>query len=194
MLEITDIMTRSSCLLQQSTAFPWEHLDGIRIILKRLEYVKVCFADGKVPHSLDPPEEHTADTAVKYTPNGLGCQPWEVMKKHMPYNGYFQDVPVLCKGEIDNRHMTRYVQHEKLSLEDEISLVLREISSQYLSQLIKHLNGYFFTGKNPAGINTIPPHWMELAKTAFGFMDDTSYETRKASFISLIPLMIQTSD
>ena len=129
-----------------------------------------------------------------YKPNALGYQTWDIMKKHLPSSGEFQKtVPVLCKGQIENRTMTRFVNRgrEQLTMEEEITSVLKQISAKYINGLIKHVRGYFFTGVNPAGVNTKPPEWMKLAKTASNFLDSNSYEDMKNAFSLLHPLLIQ---
>ena len=209
MIEITDVLGRASCMLQKSNALPWEHLDVIELLLQRLLYIKECFDHGRIPDHLDPPSDPhevdedseviTEDVSVKkkvktYKPNALGYQTWDIMKKHLPSSGEFQKtVPVLCKGQIENRTMTRFVNRgrEQLTMEEEITSVLKQISAKYINGLIKHVRGYFFTGVNPAGVNTKPPEWMKLAKTAFNFLDSNSYEDMKNAFSLLHPLLIQ---
>ena len=197
MIEITDILSRTSCMLQENSAFPWEHLEVINVLLQRLKYTRDCFDDGRVPISLDPPQVSTKEIIpVRYDSNGLGYQPWDVMKSNLPHNGYFQkDVPVLLEGEIENRHITRFLKRraqETNTIKDEISAVLKQLSTQYLRKLIDYVEQYFISGQNPSCFNTKPPKWINLSKLAFDFLNDTmEYDTMKNSFVDLLPTLIQ---
>ena len=191
MLEITDVMTRASCLLQGCNRFPWEYIDVIKDLIKKLEYVKECFSQGTVPSI-----SHSSYNDHKYTKNDLGKQPWAIMKDHLPSNSRdtFLKIPVVCSGEFDSRSIRKYLRknaQKEVTIDSEVKEVLKEISSVYITQLINFVNGYFITGDNPSRIHTSIPKWIPLSKTCFNFNEELEIGERRDSFKELINNMIQ---
>ena len=190
MFELTDVMTRASCELQSTCKFPWEYSDIIKDLIKKLTYVKECFDEGLIPDiqhesyknleleqrkkliNKDKGKVKTKDTEKKgdekkeekkkliYSANGLGKQPWSVMKKFLPSNtnDSFQDVPVLMNGELGCKNLRSWLKKSNTNdIDSEVKDVLKEISDEYIAHLIKYLNGYSINGKNPANVdNTLP--------------------------------------
>ena len=114
MIEVTDLLTCTSCRLQSTKKFPWEFPDIIKDLLIKLNYTKECFNQGKVPdikHTSYSESDHKED--MKYRPNGMNKQPWSVMKTELPSTekGTFQGIPVLsfqngyhCLRKFSNSH------------------------------------------------------------------------------------------
>ena len=98
MLEITDLLTRASCSLQSTSKFPWEFIEIVEDLLKKLEYITECFNEGVVPN-----KDHKCYNDIKYHPNGLHKQPWVIMKSHLPSNSKptFQGIAVLCTVQVN---------------------------------------------------------------------------------------------
>ena len=187
MLELTDLLTRTSCQLQSSDRFPWEFIEIIKQLLKKLDYVKECFDQGLIPDITH--ESYGKDKDV-YCKNNVGKPQWNVMKTNLPNNqrSTFLTIPVTLTGEFENRHMRRYLTKNqvKTSIDEEVKAAMKEISKTYIAALIKYINGYFINGNNPSRINTKEPLWIKLAKDSFDFTTSISKEQRSKSFTNLM--------
>ena len=194
MLELTDMLGRSSCNMQGTTNFPWAFVDEMENLKKKLEYVKTCFVEGIVPDIKH--ASYGPDPKV-YCKNNLGKSQWEVMKNNLPSDlrPTFQKIPVVLKGELENRPLTRYMKKDvkkgKRTINSEIKLTLKKIADTYITNIIHYIDGYFFNGQNPSGVNTELPIWIKLAKNAFHFKLDLSILKRQESFGQLLSTLIQ---
>ena len=192
MIEITDILTRASCQLQTTNSFPWEFVDVIEDLSKKLRYVQAAFSKGILPDTSGESPFNTSD--YKLTKNNLGKQPWAVIKKHLPSstNAEFQGIDLLCTGELENRPIRRYMKKKDstpITIETEVSNALKDIAKNYLSPLLGYLNDYFITGNNPSHYNSALPEWIKLSRIAFNFCKDV--DKRKTSFLKLVHQLIQ---
>jgi hypothetical protein len=99
--------------------------------------------------------------------------------------------------EFDNRPLRRYmsknVDKSECTINGEVKLVLKNVADTktYITNLIKYIDDYFFTGKNPSGVNTELPHWISLAKNAFDFKAEIPMLKREESFAQLMTTMVQ---
>ena len=73
----------------------------------------------------------------------------------------------------------------------EVKQVQKKIADTYITHLIDYIDGYFFTGRNPSGVNTEFPLWIALAKNAFDFKAETHQQKREESFVQLMTTMVQ---
>ena len=150
--------------------------------------MKKCFEEGTIP-SLDH-ESYGGDPDV-YCPIGLGKPQWLIMKTHIPTNqrSTFQGIPVTLTGQLENRHMRRYLKKKTQeitnTIDQEVKHAMKEIAKSYIQPLIKYVNGYFIDGDNPSRIDTKTPEWISLAKNAFDF-SSKSQEDRTKSFMKLM--------
>ena len=163
MLEITDLLGRASCEMQGTDNFPWVFVTVIKNLKQKLEYIRKCFSEGLIP-------DITPESYEVYCPNHLGKPQWSVMQNNLPSDTrpVFQKIPVVISGEFDNRPLRRYtsknVDKSERTINGEVKQVLKNVADTYITNLIKYIDDYFFTGKNPSGVNTELPHWISLAK------------------------------
>ena len=194
MLELTDLLGRSSCQMQSTNNFPWVFIDEIESLKKKLEYVKQCFTEGNIPEIT---HESYGPNPKAYCSNNLGKPPWSVMKNNIPSDSRptFLKIPVVMQGEFDNRplrrYMTKKVNKEKRTINSEVKRILKKIADTYITLLIKHIDGYFFNGDNPSGVVTEVPLWIKLSKKAFNFKEEISIQKRQESFAQLLTTLVQ---
>ena len=118
------------------------------------------------------------------------------MKKHLPSNNNdtFQDIAVLMTGELGSKSLRSWLKKSDTNdIDSEVKDVLKEISTDYISHLIKYLNGYFINGKNPSNVDTTLPPWIELSRKAFDIFSPTevSIGERKEAFSKLLRTLVQ---
>ena len=92
-------------------------------------------------------------------------------------------IAVLSGGTlVENLSQT---EDEEVTINHDEKTTMKEISSTYLTSLIKFMDGYFISRENPSRVNTAVPEWIPLTKLCFDFSKDIDIVRQMQGFRDL---------